>query len=151
MNLQESIPGSIFRKIEERDFDSIRSAIRITVSEGSKAWMNLIDLKEGTDRLFRGEIPSFIVAETYLLVAAPAVPWYANDDTRVLSEHIVIKVYDGPGKFQDVVGALHALARYWDCRAICVGTALAPVDNALARLYARYGFTKQAYELIKEI
>ena len=140
-----------FRVIEPKDHDSIRSAISIAVSAGSKAWMRLIDVEQGTARLFRGEIPSFIVAETYLLVAAPCTPWYSGDDTKVLSEHIVIKVYDGPGKFQDVVGALHALAHHWGCQGICVGTALAPIDNALARLYERHGFTKQAFELFKEI
>lgn len=139
------------RVINPGDHEVIRSAISMAVSSGSKEWLGLIDLEQGTNRLFRGEIPSFIVAETYLLVAAPTTPWYAGDQTTVLAEHIVIKVYDGPGKFQDVIQALHAMARHWNCRGICVGTALAPIDNALARMYERHGFSKQAFELFKEI
>lgn len=139
------------RGIHPGDEEVIRSAISMTVKAGTKEWLRLIDLKRGTDRIIKGEVPAFIVSETYLLVAAPAVPWYGADDTRVLAEHMVLKVYNGPGKFQDVIQAMHGLARHWNCRGICVGTALAPVNDALARMYQRHGFTKQAYELFKEI
>lgn len=71
-------------------------------------------------------------------------------DTLILAEQIIFAL-NSEGSFTSVVEFLEAKAREAGAKYLCVGTALAKSDTALASLYQRNGFSRMAIELYKEI
>lgn len=121
-------------------------------ASATKTWFSSIDPGKVLQTIMSGEHLAFIVEDTYLILADLHSPWFANDEHKVLAEMLVLKINQaGPGKFQDIPRALTALAGVVGARAVVVGTALAPTNRALARMYSREGFQASATELYKEL
>lgn len=103
-------------------------------------------------RVIEQEFISLIINDTYLLCVQITSPWFASEDTRTVSEMLVLRVYPaGPGKFQDIPRALCLLAEVEGAGDIVVGTALATSNRALARMYLREGFTQSGVELHRKL
>jgi len=142
------------RAIQDKDREHIRKALYDAVAKAGnrKQWFRTINLEVALQAIFSGKYYVFIVEETYLIMADCGSAWYADEGDKALVEMLVLKVYpQGPGKFNDVTRAFTALARVVGARAICVGTALAVNNRALARMYIREGFEASAVELYKEL
>jgi len=142
------------RLIQIRDREPIRKAVYDTVARvgNQKQWFRTIDPEAVLRTIYSGEYYVYIVEDTYLVMADCGSAWFADEGDKTLAEMLVLKVYpQGPGKFSDIPRALTALARAVGARAICVGTALAVNNRALARLYTREGFEASAVELYKAL
>lgn len=135
------------RPIAESDHEAIRNHLTQAVNKAGKEWITTVDLPTALHRILSGELQGFIVEETYLLVADVTTPWYSAPDTKILSELLVLRIGNGPGKFQDIPRALRLLAGVVGAGAIVVGTALARESRALRRMYERDGFRSNAEEL----
>lgn len=139
------------RPLQERDHEAVRIALWKAVGKSTKKWVEEVDLPTAYSRIISGEYQAFLVEDTYLILADVVTPWYTKPDTLTLSEMLVLRVYDGPGKFKDIPRALSLLAGVVGAGAIVVGTALANNSRALQRMYMREGFQPSAVELYKLI
>ncbi len=138
------------RSITKDDLVAIRKSLEEAIhSADAKGWLHMVDLDTAMQVIER-EFISLIIEDTYLLCAAVLSPWYSRD-ARVLTEMLVLRVYPGPGKFQDIPRALRLLAEVEGAGDIVVGTALATSNRALARMYLREGFTQSGVELHRKL
>ena len=129
------------RELTEADYPAIDQCIVDRVWERSnKKWAAMVDPQIVGDAVKNKHphIHSVIVEETYLLVFAVAHLWFTAK--FFIEEKLVLKLYDGPGKFSDVIQALEHTAKVTEASGILVGTSMAPNDKALVRLYEKEGF-----------
>ena len=117
----------------------------------SKKWVNLIepDLIEKTLKNQNPKIDCVIVEDTYLVLFSVIRPWFTNK--ILIDEKLIFRLLDGPGKFTDVIEALEYIAQIIGASAVMVGTALAPKDEVLVRMFQRAGFESNHTGLFKEI
>jgi hypothetical protein len=94
------------------------------------------------------EAENAYIVSGYLVVYNITEMWWS--DTPILAEQLVFAL-EPECSFDAVTEFLEAKAREAGCRYICVGTALAKSDNALASLYEKRGFSRMAINLAKEI
>ncbi|AXN53745.1 hypothetical protein SPS_34 [Sphingomonas phage Scott] len=74
--------------------------------------------------------------------------WWS--DSPIIAEQLVFALEPG-GSLDAVVEFLEAKAREAGAKRVCVGTALAKSDDALASQYEKRGFSRMAINLAKEI
>lgn len=117
----------------------------------NKKWVNLIDpvLIESTLKNSNSNIHAVIVKDTYLLLFAVISPWFTNK--TLIDEKLIFHLLDGPGKFSDVVDALEYIAKSVHASGIMVGTALAPSNKVMARMFQHAGFELSQSGLFKDI
>ena len=94
-------------------------------------------------------IHAVVVEDTYLLLFAVISPWFTNK--TLIDEKLVFRLLDGPGKFSDVVKALEYIAKSTNTSGIMVGTALAPNDKVMVRMFQRAGFELSQSSLFKDL
>lgn len=88
------------------------------------------------------------IVDGYLVVYDISTMWWS--DTLILAEQLVFAL-EPNSRFASVIEFFEAKAREAGARYLCVGTALAKSDVALASLYERNGFSRIAINLVKEI
>lgn len=141
-----------YRSRDSTDNEAIRKALWKAVAKAeSKKWVSTVDLPKAYQEIISGKYLGLIVDETYLLMADTVTPWYAAEDNVTLAELLVLRVYDGPGKFDSIPRALFLLAERCGAGSIVVGTALTRTNRALQRMYARHGFQVSSVELFKNL
>jgi len=92
--------------------------------------------------------PNAYIVDGYLVLYDLTEMWWS--DSPIIAEQLVFAL--GPGGSLDaVVEFLEAKAREAGAKRVCVGTALAKNDNALASAYEKRGFNRMAINLAKEI
>jgi hypothetical protein len=84
----------------------------------------------------------------YLVVYNITEMWWS--DSPILAEQLVFAL-EPESSFDAVINFLEDKAREAGAKYLCVGTALAKSDNALASLYEKRGFSRMAINLAKEI
>lgn len=140
------------REITVADYPVIDELVRQKLWERSKKkWTVIVDpLKvAAVVKNQNPNIHSVVVEETYILVFSMAHPWFS--DQFFVEEKLVIKAFDGPGNFSDVTKALEHIARVSGAYGILTGTAMAPNDKALVRMYEKAGFEKSQVGLFKAV
>ncbi|WCA46227.1 hypothetical protein [Caulobacter phage DCM] len=143
------------RRLHRDDYFLIRDRVHAYFNRRknrlTKVWINYVDLDVVMEFLFREDTNAWIVGGAYLVVFDISTPWYANPDKhKFLSEIIVLALLPG-GSLSVVPEFLERKAREAGAVVAGAGTALAPNNRALARVYSRAGFNIEAYILIKEI
>lgn len=88
------------------------------------------------------------IVNGYLVLYDLTEMWWS--DTPILAEQLVFALEPTSG-FDAVTEFLEAKAREAGAKYLCVGTALAKSDQALASLYEKRGFSRMAINLAKEI
>lgn len=88
------------------------------------------------------------IVDGYLVVYDITSMWWS--DTPILAEQLVFAL-NSEGSMASVVEFFEAKAREAGAKYLCVGTALAKSDAALASLYERNGFSRIAINLAKEL
>lgn len=148
-----SLIGINIRPIEQKDRDYIlkkmlkcyyktkKPIIRDTKVEYSEI---LVD-----EMIKQYECKSVIINETYLLCYLCHDTWWTH--FKLFTEYSVMKIYNGPGTFKDVVDAIEHLARINNCKHIQVGTMFAPRDSSLCKIYENFGFEQQCVTLVKTL
>lgn len=140
------------RPLRETDHAAIDAYIKQRPWErADKAWVALIDPTciEATLKNMNPNIHCVIVKDTYLLLFSVVSPWFTNK--RLIDEKLIFRLLDGPGKFTDVVDALEYIAKSMNASGIMAGTALAPSNKAMARMFQRAGFELSQTGLFKDI
>lgn len=140
------------RPLTEADYPFIDEYIKQRPWERtSKKWVNLIDpdLIEKTLKNQNPKIDCVIVEDTYLVLFSVIRPWFTNK--ILIDEKLIFRLLDGPGKFTDVIEALEYIAQVMGASAVMAGTALAPKDEVLVRMFQRAGFESNHTGLFKEI
>jgi hypothetical protein len=141
-----------YRSLTDKDHEAIQVALWKAVAKAeSKDWISSVDLPTAYQEITSGKYIGLIVEETYLVMADIVTPWYAAPDNKTLAELLVLRVYDGPGKFDSIPRVLQLLAETVGAGAIVVGTALTRTNRALQRMYARHGFQVSSVELFKNL
>lgn len=144
------------RSVEERDVFALADALYKAWEKGKEAKTFLKSFSPGQQfeqavkLLTDEEVSSFsVVQETYLI--GYKLIEYKYGEGRHLQEYIVIKIYDGPGKFGDVITFLREEAVAWECKSILTATLLHSDNDRLVKAYQRYGFKTQMVELALEL
>lgn len=138
------------RPLREEDYPFIDAYIKQRPWErANKEWVALIDpvLIESTLKNQNPNIHSVIVKDTYLVLFSVIKPWFTNK--TLIDEKLIFRLLDGPGKFADVVEALEYIAHTMNAVGVMVGTALAPKDEVLVRMFQRAGFSTNYTGLFK--
>jgi len=94
------------------------------------------------------EAENAYIVSGYLVVYNLTEMWWS--DSPILAEQLVFAL-EPEASFDAVTRFLEAKAREAGAKYLCVGTALAKSDNALASLYEKRGFSRMAINLAKEI
>jgi hypothetical protein len=94
------------------------------------------------------EADNAYIVDGYLVVYDISTMWWS--DTPILAEQLIFAL-NSDGRFSSVIEFLEAKAREAGAKYLCVGTALAKSDAALASVYERNGFSRMAINLCKEI
>jgi hypothetical protein len=139
------------RPINEEDYPQIDMYIKQRSWERSgKQWVNLINpaLIERVAKNKHPHIHIMIVEETYAVLFSVIKPWFT--DKMLIEEKLIFKLFDGPGKFLDVVTALEHVAKTMGAVGILAGTALAPKDAVMVRILERQGFVINHVGLFKD-
>jgi hypothetical protein len=140
------------RELTEADYPVIDELVRKRLWERSKKkWSATIDPSK-VAAVMKNQNPnihSVVVEETYILVFSMAHPWFS--DKFFVEEKLVIKAFNGLGNFDDVTKALEHIARVSGAYGILTGTAMAPNDDALVRMYLKAGFEQSQVGLFKAI
>lgn len=105
-----------------------------------------IDYRVALRNVFEAE--NAYIVSGYLVVYNITEMWWS--DTPILAEQLVFAL-EPNGDFGAVIRFFEAKAREAGARYICVGTALAKSDAALASLYVKHGFQQMAINLAKEV
>ena len=140
------------RPLTKEDYPAIDAYIKKRPWERTnKKWTGLIDptLIETTLKNMNPNIHAVIVENTYLVLFAVISPWFTNK--TLIDEKLIFRLLDGPGKFSDVVKALEHIAKSTNASGIMVGTALAPNDKVMVRMFQRTGFELSQSSLFKDI
>lgn len=114
----------------------------------TKVWFKFVDVDHVLTLITSGEANAFIVDNSYLVVVDVGIPWYSKS-VILVEEQMVLKLLDGGAPFTSVTDFLHLVGEQHKAAAMVAGTALAPVDEAVARLYQRQGFSVQCQSLAK--
>lgn len=134
-----------------QDWADIERSVHATAREvqtGIKAWVRFID-PHHVFRQIREQLVESVIVEGYLIVFGLGEAWY-SPDAVFLSELMVMRIRDRPGRFRVVPETLLRLARSIpNCAGIQVGTALS--DARLTRVYQRYGFEHEADSLFRRV
>lgn len=94
------------------------------------------------------EHPNAYIVDGYLVLYDLTEMWWS--DSPIVAEQLVFALEPG-GSLDAVIDFLEAKGREAGAKFICVGTALAKSDPALASLYEKRGFSRMAINLAKEI
>ena len=94
------------------------------------------------------EADNAYIVSGYLVVFNLTEMWWS--DTPILAEQLVFALEPTDG-FSAVTEFLEQKAREAGAKFVCVGTALAKNDKALASLYEKQGYQRMAINLAKEI
>ena len=140
------------RPLKETDYPAIDAyLVQRPWERAGKQWVKLIDpvLIEATLKNNNPNIHCVIVEDTYLVLFAVIKPWFTHKS--LIDEKLIFRLLDGPGKFSDAVAALEYIAERMQASGVMVGTALAPRDEVLVRLFQRAGFESSQVGLFKEI
>lgn len=140
------------RPLEKKDYPLIDMYIKQRAWErADKKWVSLIDpiLIEKTLKNLNPNIHAVIVEDTYLVLFAVISPWFTNE--TLIDEKLIFRLLDGPGKFSDVAKALEHIAKSTNAVGIMVGTALAPNDKVMVRMFQRAGYELSQSGLFKDI
>jgi hypothetical protein len=140
------------RPLTKEDYPFIDAYVKQRPWERTnKKWTGLIDptLIETTLKNMNPNIHAVVVEDTYLLLFAVISPWFTNK--TLIDEKLVFRLLDGPGKFSDVVKALEYIAKSTNTSGIMVGTALAPNDKVMVRMFQRAGFELSQSSLFKDL
>lgn len=92
--------------------------------------------------------PNAYIVDGYLVLYDLTEMWWS--DSPIVAEQLVFALEPG-GSLDAVIDFLEAKGREAGAKFICVGTALAKSDPALASLYEKRGFSRMAINLAKEI
>ena len=141
---------SNIRPLRKEDYPFIDAYIEQRPWErAGKEWVSLIDpvLIESTLKNQNPSIHSVIVKDTYLLLFSVIKPWFTHK--TLIDEKLIFRLLNGPGKFTDVVAALERIAHTMNASGVMVGTALAPKDEVLVRMFQRAGFSSSHAGLFK--
>lgn len=139
------------RPITEEDYPQIDMYIKQRSWErAGKQWVNLINpsLIEAVAKNKHPHIHTMIVEETYAVLFSVVKPWFT--DKMLIEEKLIFKLFDGPGKFPDVIVALEHVAKTMGAVGILAGTALAPKDAVMVRILERQGFVVNHVGLFKD-
>lgn len=139
------------RPLTKEDYPHIEAYVKQRAWErADKKWIALIDSSriEATLKNLNPNIHAVIVEDTYLLLFAVISPWFTSK--TLIDEKLIFRLLDGPGKFSDVVKALEHIAESTNSAGIMVGTALAPKDNVMVRMFQKAGFELSQAGLFKE-
>lgn len=93
-----------------------------------------------------GGLQAVILNGSHLLVFSIGGPWFGKDTWLI--EQFFMRV--GKGDEADAYAALELLAEDAGASHIIMATALARNDEALGKVYQRYGYTKQSTQYVKE-
>lgn len=140
------------RPLAEEDYPFIDQYIKQRPWErANKQWIKLIDpvLIEATLKNKNPNIHCVIVEDTYLVLFSVIRPWFTNK--ALIDEKLIFRLLNGPGKFSDAVAALEYIAKTTDAAGVMVGTALAPNDKVMVRMFQRAGFELSQSGLFKDI
>jgi len=88
------------------------------------------------------------IVDGYLVVYDISSMWWS--DTPIIAEQLIFALEPESG-LDAVVEFLEAKGREAGCKFLCVGTALAKSDRALASLYVKNGLSQIAVNLAKEL
>jgi len=94
------------------------------------------------------EHPNAYIVSGYLVLYDLTEMWWS--DSPILAEQLVFAL-EPNGSFAAVTEFLEAKAKEAGAKFVCVGTALAKNDKALASLYEKQGYQPMAINLAKEI
>lgn len=141
-----------YREVTPADYGLIAEVCTTTFAKikerATKEWIEQVDLSVVLAYIFNPEHHVYIVEDSYLIAYEVGSAWYSNEE--VLMEQLVLSLR--PGKpFSVVTDFLEEQAMRHEVSLITVGTALAPSDAALVRLYSRAGYKQEAIALIKRI
>jgi len=92
--------------------------------------------------------PNAYIVSGYLVLYDLTEMWWS--DSPILAEQLVFAL-EPEASFDAVTEFLEAKAREAGAKFVCVGTALAKNDNALASVYEKRGYSRMAINLAKEI
>lgn len=92
--------------------------------------------------------PNAYIVDGYLVLYDLTEMWWS--DSPIIAEQLVFAL-EPNGSLDAVIEFLEAKGREAGAKFICVGTALAKSDPALASLYEKRGFSRMAINLAKEI
>lgn len=98
--------------------------------------------------LHPGGLSAAILNNSHLLVYSLGGPWFAQDGERWLIEQFFMRV--DAGEEAGAYEALELLAEDLGASRIIMATALARRDEALGKVYERYGYAKQSSQYVKE-
>ena len=139
------------RPINEADYPQIDLYIEQRSWErAGKEWVKLINpaLIKRVAMNKHPHIHTMIVEETYAVLFSVVKPWFT--DSTLIEEKLIFKLFDGPGKFSDVIVALEHVAKTMGAVGILAGTALAPKDAVMVRILERQGFVVNHVGLFKD-
>lgn len=114
----------------------------------TKVWFKFVDVDHVLTLITSGEANAFIVDNSYLVVVDVGTPWYSRT-AIIVEEQMVLRLDGGAAPFTSVTEFLQRVSDQHSADLTVVGTALAPVDEAVARLYQRQGFRTQCQSLAK--
>lgn len=114
---------------------------------GHKTWFNFIDIDTCLASIYESD-NAYIVDDAFLVVFDVITPWYAKDVT-FLEEVIILRLVPG-GDFKNVASFLERKREEAGAKLVCVGTALARTDAALASVYHKLGFRTETVVLVKD-
>lgn len=140
-----------YRQPDGRDtqpvLDAIDSYLPKIIRRSPKPWVKLID-REAVINHIATAANAYIVDETFLVLYEYGIPWHSG--SVWLNETLVLALKPG-GEFKQVTDFLELKAQHHNARIAVVGTGLAIVDEALARVYEGLGFTRSIITLTKDI
>lgn len=123
--------------------------------EGGKDWAPMVDLRAVTRAYeamamghIRDGLKTAILNDSHLITYSMGSPWYAPRQFFLI-EQFFIRIAPGPTDL--AFAALDDLAKEEEADAIVMATAFAPNDADLAATYARYGYSQQSTQHIKQL
>lgn len=144
---------SLERRVVRDDYFLIRAAMerqlaRMLTWPDCKAWYKYIEVDTTLETIYDAD-NAWIIDESYLTMFDICTPWYSKS-ILVVEEMIVLRLKPG-GDFANVPAFLERKGREAGAKLVCVGTALARTDAALASVYKEYGYRTETHILLKEI
>lgn len=123
------------------------------IARSKPEWFKAIDidhvratLDDLANNRHAGNLQAVILNGSHLLIFSIGGPWFAQGTWLI--EQFFMRV--GPGDEADAFAALELLAEDAGASHIIMATALARNDEALGKVYQRYGYTKQSTQYVKE-
>lgn len=143
-----------YRELEEEDDACIAEVFSdyYIKNREKKKWMERYNEENLPDFLYKliaqeNDIIVRIVCEKYLVVCQVMEYWHT--DKRFIEELLVMKLYDNNYGFEYVIEFFEEIAEVYECEGIIVSTDMAHSDEALAKVYEKFGYTRDAIKLHK--